>query len=78
MSDKLFNGLLDEKAVATILNVSVATLRRWRMLRVGPDFIRVGGHVRYRNSTVEDYVTSCSVKCNEGARSYVTSRVRGR
>ncbi len=33
--------LLNEHAVAELLGVSVATVRRWRLLRQGPKFIRV-------------------------------------
>lgn len=77
MSDKPINGLLDEKAVAELLDVSVASLRRWRMLRKGPDFNRVGGHIRYRPASVEEYIASCSVKCGGHARSG-SDRERGR
>ena len=78
MSEKSLDGLRDEKTVATTLKISVATLRRWRMLRVGPDFIRVGGHVRYRASSIEEYLASCSVKCNRIGRSDAVSGVRSR
>jgi hypothetical protein len=76
VNNEKFNGLLDENTVAKLLNVSVATLRRWRMLRKGPDFSRVGGHIRYRPSSVEQYITSCSVKCEDGSKSTSNSRAR--
>lgn len=78
MGDKTFNGLLDEKAVAKILNVSIASLRRWRMMKIGPDFIRVGGHIRYGVDAVEDYLTSCAVKCNSARASALEPRARRR
>ena len=40
-------SLLDEKEVADTLNVKVATLRRWRWAGRGPQFIKIGGAVRY-------------------------------
>lgn len=44
--------LLDEHDVATRLSVSVQTIRRWRMLRRGPKFVKVGFHVRYKPEDV--------------------------
>ena len=39
--------LLNEKEVASILNINVATLRRWRWAGKGPRFLKIGGAVRY-------------------------------
>ena len=66
MTDESLNGLLDEKQVAKLLSVSVASLRRWRMMRKGPSFIRIGGLVRYHPSTIEQLLKSCSVDCQRG------------
>jgi excisionase family DNA binding protein len=44
--------------VAALLNVSVAALRRWRLERRGPRFIKVGSLVRYRQSDVEMWLAS--------------------
>jgi predicted DNA-binding transcriptional regulator AlpA len=41
-------GLLNEREVARITGMSVATVRRWRLLRQGPTFLKVGAAVRYR------------------------------
>lgn len=43
--------------VAEFLNVSQATLSRWRRERVGPPFLRVGGVSRYNPATVRAWVT---------------------
>ena len=52
--------LLNEHAVAELLGVSVATVRRWRLLRQGPKFIRVGAaSVRYRPEDVKTYIEQC-------------------
>jgi hypothetical protein len=39
--------LLDEYDVARITGLSVATVRRWRLLRTGPRFLKLGFSVRY-------------------------------
>lgn len=52
--------LLNEHAVAQLLDVSVATVRRWRLLREGPQFIRVGAaSVRYRPEDLQTYINQC-------------------
>lgn len=52
--------LLNEHAVAKLLGVSVATVRRWRLLRQGPAFIRVGAaSVRYRPEDLAGYIERC-------------------
>jgi predicted DNA-binding transcriptional regulator AlpA len=52
--------LLNEHAVAQISGVSVATVRRWRLLRQGPKFIRVGAaSVRYRPEDLTSYIERC-------------------
>jgi hypothetical protein len=40
-------GLLNERQAAELLNVKVATLRRWRWAGKGPAFLKIGGAVRY-------------------------------
>ena len=46
-------GLLDEHAVAKFFGVSVATVRRWRWLRTGPKFYKIGASCRYRMADLE-------------------------
>jgi hypothetical protein len=38
-------------------NVSERTLERWRWLRQGPKYLKIGGAVRYRIEDVESYET---------------------
>jgi excisionase family DNA binding protein len=44
--------------LAERLRISTSTLRRWRSNGEGPKFIRVGKKVRYRQSDVEDWLSS--------------------
>ena len=48
--------LLTEEEVAKQLHVSVASLRRWRLERRGPQFIKVGSLVRYRPEEIEAWL----------------------
>lgn len=48
--------LLTEGDVAKQLHVSVASLRRWRLERRGPQFIKVGALVRYRPEELEAWL----------------------
>ena len=53
--------LLTTREAAVILNVSEATLKKWRQRRVGPAFIKYGsGAVRYRLSVVLQFVSDCT------------------
>jgi hypothetical protein len=50
---------LDDKAVAKLLQMKVATLRKWRMSpNKGPKFLRVGSRVRYEPKEVFAYMES--------------------
>jgi hypothetical protein len=51
-------ALLDEHAVAKFYCVSLATVRRWRWLRTGPRFHKIGALCRYRMSDLEAYLHS--------------------
>jgi len=48
--------LLKEDDVAKQLHVSVASLRRWRLLGRGPQFHKVGALVRYRPEDLEAWL----------------------
>ena len=51
-------ALLTEEEVAEQLHVSVASLRRWRLERRGPQFIKVGSLVRYRPEDLEIWLAA--------------------
>jgi predicted DNA-binding transcriptional regulator AlpA len=43
-----FETLLTEHDVARIIGMSVASVRRWRLLRQGPKYLKLGTACRYR------------------------------
>lgn len=51
-------NLLTEIDVAEMLKVSLASVRRWRLEKRGPAFIKVGACVRYRPEDLESWVGS--------------------
>jgi len=52
--------MLNEQQVADYLNMSVGVVRKWRLFRKGPKFVKIGSAVRYRNQDVETWLNSCS------------------
>ena len=52
------SSLMTEDEVSKRLNVSVASLRRWRLQRRGPTFIKVGVLVRYRPEDLEAWLAA--------------------
>ena len=52
------NCLLNEHAVAEMLGVSVSTVRRWRLVKQGPRFLKVGSSVRYRDEDISAWLAS--------------------
>lgn len=50
-------NLMTEEQVSKLLHVSVASLRRWRLERRGPAFIKVGSLVRYKPEDLEQWLT---------------------
>ena len=50
--------LLTEHQVAELLRVSVATIRRRRLLQQPPDFVKLGASVRYRRETIQRLIES--------------------
>jgi predicted DNA-binding transcriptional regulator AlpA len=54
-------GLLNEHQVAKFLQLSVASVRRWRLFRTGPKYLKIGAAVRYRREDVDAWLRSCGV-----------------
>jgi predicted DNA-binding transcriptional regulator AlpA len=52
------DNLLNEHDVARITGLSVASVRRWRLLRKGPKYIKIGSAVRYKPEDIRAWLTS--------------------
>jgi len=50
--------LLNEHDVARITGLSVASVRRWRLLRLGPKYLKIGSAVRYRPEHITAWLAS--------------------
>ena len=48
--------LLTPLEVAETLKVPVGTLAQWRYRRIGPPYMRIGRHVRYRAQELEAWI----------------------
>lgn len=51
--------IMNEKQLAAYLNISVGSVRRWRLFRQGPKFMKIGASVRYRREDVSSWLESC-------------------
>lgn len=49
-------GLISQEELADMLEVTRETLREWRRLKQGPDYVRVGKSVFYRESDIHDWM----------------------
>ena len=50
--------LLTEAEVSKQLRVSLAALRKWRAINRGPQFLKIGSLVRYRQGDVDQWLAS--------------------
>ena len=50
--------LLTEHDVARITGLSVASTRRWRLLRQGPKYLKIGAAVRYKPEDITAWLES--------------------
>lgn len=49
---------LNDKQLSALLGVSTASVRRWRLLGLGPRYLKVGASVRYRVEDLEAWLAS--------------------
>lgn len=56
MGEHQTGRLLNEHEVAKLLGVSVATIRRFRILRRPPAYVKIGASVRYEREEVENLI----------------------
>ena len=66
----MIESLLNEHEVAQLLKVSVATIRRRRLFRQPPEWVKIGASVRYRPEAVQRLIESgtCSPAIVESRR----------
>jgi predicted DNA-binding transcriptional regulator AlpA len=50
--------LLTERDLARITGLSVASVRRWRLLRQGPKYLKIGAAVRYKPEDISAWLAS--------------------
>ena len=58
MATNQSQSLLTETDVSKRLNISLAALRRWRLERRGPQYIKCGALVRYRPEEVDHWLAT--------------------
>ncbi len=58
--------LVNEFGAASYLGMSVHTLRRWRLFRTGPVFLKVGGKsVRYRVADLQTFLAKGQISAGK-------------
>jgi Helix-turn-helix domain len=62
MTSQQLNALLDERAAADFLNVSIKTVQGWRLRRTGPRFYRISNRIRYSLDDLQQYLSTCAVE----------------
>ncbi len=50
--------LLNEHDVARVTGLSVASVRRWRLLRQGPKYLKINSAVRYKAEDISAWLES--------------------
>jgi len=63
MSDQNLETLLDEKELSRLLRVSIGTLRFWRTIERGPQYVKIGALVRYRPDDVDAWIAGQHSRC---------------
>lgn len=57
LAPALAEPLLTDDEAATLLSLSVATLKKWRRIRRGPRYYRLGSAIRYRREDLEAFIS---------------------
>ncbi len=51
-------ALIDEREVARVMSMSLASVRRWRIVGQGPKYLKIGSSVRYKSEDVRAFIES--------------------
>lgn len=57
-ANNTIEALLTEKDVARRIGLSLASVRRWRLLKQGPRFLKLGSAVRYKPEDMAAWLES--------------------
>jgi excisionase family DNA binding protein len=78
-ANRLNGALLTELEVAERLRVSLACLRRWRLERRGPRFLKVGSLVRYPAEELDRWINfACGWNASGNSRRAATGTITPR
>ena len=66
---KAESPLLTEVEAADALRLSTRTLQAWRIKKVGPQFIRAGRAVRYRETDLADWIEASVIRPSGATKS---------
>lgn len=58
VANQQLQSLLNEHDVSRITGLSLASVRRWRVLGKGPRFLKIGSAVRYRPEDLKSFLNS--------------------
>jgi predicted DNA-binding transcriptional regulator AlpA len=58
IGSEALQSLLNEHDVARITGLSVSSVRRWRLIRQGPKYLKIGAAVRYKPEDVSAWLES--------------------
>lgn len=58
ITNSTLETLLNEHDVACLTGLSVASVRRWRLLRQGPKYLKIGAAVRYKPEDISAWLES--------------------
>ena len=57
-TNSILETLVNEHDVARITGLSVSSVRRWRLLKQGPKYLKIGAAVRYKPEDISAWLES--------------------
>ena len=64
-ANNAIEALLTEQEVAKLLKVSVATIRRRRLFRQPPEYLKLGASVRYRREAIQRLIEAAEQRAEQ-------------
>jgi predicted DNA-binding transcriptional regulator AlpA len=59
-------NVLNEREAAEVVGCSVALMRKWRLFREGPPYVKIGRLVRYRQADLDAFLDAHLVATGGG------------